>query len=164
MTRWYALDPVDDDFLASAPHVWRYRQHFDATPEQVWESLASDASLSAWGPAITKITWFTPRPFGVGTTREVQTPGGVKVHERFFRWEEGSRYSFEVYEASMPLFKRFAEDYVLSPEGNGTAFDWTVAIEAKGVAALPFKVLSPVIKAAFGRMASDGRRYFAKQA
>jgi hypothetical protein len=39
-----------------------------------------------------------------------------------------------------------------------------VAIEPKGAFALPAKVLSPVLKAAFGRMAADGKRYFAKQA
>jgi hypothetical protein len=29
--------------------------------------------------------------------------------------------------------------------------------------ALPIKVLAPVIKAAFGRMPSDGQKYFAKR-
>jgi hypothetical protein len=30
------------------------------------------------------------------------------------------------------------------------------------VLALPFKALAPVLKLAFGRMASEGKRYFAK--
>jgi polyketide cyclase/dehydrase/lipid transport protein len=164
MTRWHALEPADAGFLSSAPHVWRYRKHFDASPERVWESLTSDESLAAWGKSISEITWLTPRPFAVGTTREVLAPGGVRVRERFFRWEEGKRYSFEVYEATAPIFRRFAEDYAISPEGGGTAFDWTVAVEAKGLAVLPFKVFGPLVKAGFGRIAGDGQRYFAKRA
>jgi hypothetical protein len=54
------------------------------------------------------------------------------------------------------------EDYVLEADGDGTLITWTIAIEPKSALALPFKVLSPVLKAAFGRTAADGRRYFAK--
>jgi hypothetical protein len=89
----------------------------------------------------------------------------TKVHERFFRWEEGHGYSFTVYEANLPVFKRFAEDYVLEPEGlNGdsTRFTWTVAIEPRNAFALTFKPLAPVLKLAFGRMAADGQRFFAR--
>ena len=35
--------------------------------------------------------------------------------------------------------------------------------DGKPAFALPFKLLSPVLKVSFGRMASDGQRYFAKQ-
>ena len=71
-----------------------------------------------------------------------------------------------MYEAKVPIFRRFAEDYVVEPDGpdnQATLFTWTVAIEPKSAFALPFKALSPVIKAGFGRMASDGQRYFARQ-
>ena len=45
-TRWYPLEPTDASFLDSAPHVFRYRKRYAAPPERVWESLASDASIS----------------------------------------------------------------------------------------------------------------------
>jgi hypothetical protein len=98
----------------------------------------------------------------VGTTREVGT-GGTKVHERFFRWDEGQGYSFYVYEGNVPLFKRFAEDYRIEPDGTGTKFTWLVAIEPIGPLRLPFKAFAPVLKAAFGRMAVDGQKYFANR-
>ncbi len=162
MARWFALESVDASVFDSAPHIFRYEKHYDATPERVWESLQSDASLSTWGPSVSSVTWTSPRPFGVGATREVAlAPGVMRVHERFFRWDEGHGYSFYVYEANAPLFRRFAEDYVLTPESTGTRFNWTVAIEPKAALALPFKPLAPVLKAAFGRMASDGQKYFA---
>jgi hypothetical protein len=164
MTRWYPLEPSDAGVLASAPHVFRYRMQYAATPERVWESLASDASLSAWGSSVKQLNWLSPRPFGIGTTREVVlAPGAPRVRERFIRWDEGSGYSFVVYEASVPVFRHFVEDYVIEADGDNTLFTWTVAIEPKRAFAVPFKLLSPVLKVAFGRAASDGKKYFAKQ-
>jgi hypothetical protein len=97
--------------------VFRYQKRFAATPEQVWESLTSDISIAAWGPAIKEVNWTSPRPFGVGTTREVVAPGGSTMRERCFRWDEGSSHAFYVYESKLPIFKRFAEDYVVEPDG-----------------------------------------------
>ncbi|WP_102144823.1 SRPBCC family protein [Mycobacterium hubeiense] len=164
MTRWFPVESADADFLASAPHIFRFHKRFSAPPEKVWESLASDASLSAWGPSVKEVKWTSPRPFGVGTTREVALVGGPRVQERFFRWDEGRGYSFEVTKANAPMFRRMAEDYTVEPDGGvGTLFTWTVAIEPKPAFKVPFRVLAPVVKAAFGRLASDGQRYFAKQ-
>jgi hypothetical protein len=159
---WFALEPAGAELFDTAPHVFRYRKHFAAAPETVWESLVSDESLSAWGKSVTSLTWTAPRPFGLGTTREVVlAPGLAKVHERYFRWDEGTGYSFYVYEANVPMFRRFAEDYTISPEGSGTRYDWAVAIEPRSALSLPFKALAPVLKATFGRMAADGEKHFA---
>ena len=51
MTRWHPLEPADDEFFTSAPHVFRYQKRFAATPEQVWALLTSDISIAAWGPS-----------------------------------------------------------------------------------------------------------------
>lgn len=163
MARWYPLEPADDDFIASAPHVFRYQKRFAAPPAKVWESLTSDESLTAWSSMIKELTWTSPRPFGVGTTREVLPPGGPRVRERYFRWNEGHSHAFYVYESSLPLLRRFAEDYLVEPDGDGTLFTWVVAMEPKGALALPFKVMAPVMKASFGRIPSGGQKYFAKQ-
>lgn len=163
MTRWYPLEPTDADFLESAPHVFTYQKRFAATPQHVWEQLTSDESIAAWGPALKSVTWTSPRPFGVGTTREVAPPVGPRMRERYFRWDDGRRHSFAVYESTAQLFRRFAEDYVVEPDGNDTLFTWTLAIEPRSALALPVKVLAPVIRAAFGRLPSDGQRYWAKR-
>lgn len=164
MTRWYPLDTADADFLATAPHIFRFQKRFAAPPDKVWEQLTSDESLAAWSPMIKEVTWTSPRPFGIGTTREVLPPGGPRVRERYFRWDEGRRrHSFYVYESSLPLFRRFAEDYIVEPDGADTLFTWTVAMEPKGALALPFKVIAPAIKAGFSRIPADGQKYFANQ-
>jgi hypothetical protein len=163
MARWYPLASADADFMVSAPHVFRYEKRFAATPERVWESLTSDESLAAWGPAIKSVTWTSPRPFGVGTTRDVVAPGGAVLRERFFYWDEGRQNSFYAYESSLPLFKRFAEDYLVEADGDHTRFTWVVAIEPKNAMSLPVRALAPVLKAGFGRIPSGGQSYFAKQ-
>ena len=166
MAHWYSVDPVEDDFLVSAPHVFRYSKKFAAPVDEVWGSLTSDDSLAAWGSTVSSVNWLSPRPFGVGTTREVAlAPGLVRVRERFFGWEEGRRYSFCALEANAPLFRHFAEDYVVEPEPSdpgSTRFTWTVALEPAKVLALPFKPLAPVLRLAFGKMAADGERHFVR--
>jgi hypothetical protein len=166
MTRWFAVQSADESLFASAPHVFRYTKQFAAPPERVWESLTSDESLAAWSATMSSVKWTSDRPFGVGTTREVVlAPGLARVRERFFRWDEGHGYSFEVYEANAPVFHRFAEDYVVEPadaSGTATRYTWTVAIEPKPALGLPFKPIAPVLKLAFGRMAADGERYFSR--
>ncbi|BBZ27063.1 polyketide cyclase [Mycolicibacterium madagascariense] len=163
MTRWYSIEPVDGAFFTAAPHVFRYEKRLAAPAETVWESLASDASLSAWSPLVSSVNWTSPRPFGVGTTREVTlAPGLTRIRERFFRWDEGRGYSFAAYEGNLPLLQHFAEDYEVEPDGDGSRLTWTVAIEPKRALALPFVPLAPVLKVAFGRVAVDGQRYFAR--
>jgi hypothetical protein len=162
MTRWHSLDPADADFFGSAPHVFTYQKRFAAPPATVWEQLTSDDSIAAWGPLTKDVNWTTPRPFGVGTTREVVAAGGAVMRERFFIWNEGSRHAFWAYESSLPFFTRFAEDYVVEPDGDATLFTWTLAMEPKGALTLPLKFLAPAVKAAFGRIPSDGQRYWAK--
>jgi hypothetical protein len=164
MTRWYPLESADARFFMAAPLQLHYEKRFAATPDRVWASLASDESLSAWTSAIQRVTWLSPRPFGVGTSREVVLGAGIpRIREHFFRWDEGRGHSFYVTQTTAPLFTRFAEDYVLVQDGDATLFRWTVAIEPKRGLGLPFKALAPALKAAFGRVVSDGQRYFAKR-
>jgi hypothetical protein len=163
MTRWYPLESADADFFESAPHVFTYQKRFAAPPAQVWEQLTSDESITAWGPSTKEVNWTSPRPFGIGTTREVVAFAGAAMRERFFRWEEGSRHSFASYESTLPLFKRFAEDYIVEADGADTLFTWVVAIEPKSGMALPFRLIAPAVKAAFGQIPAGGQRYWAKR-
>jgi carbon monoxide dehydrogenase subunit G len=160
---WHALEPADESFFSTAPHRYRFEIDLDVPPERVWESLQSDESLAAWGPAVRSVRWTSPRPFGVGTTREVALPlGTITVRERFFVWDEGKRYSFYVVEANRPMLKRFAEDYVVEPRPGGSRLTWTVAQEAQPKYRRLVAAGSPVTKLAFGRMASSAKPYFAK--
>jgi hypothetical protein len=162
MTRWYALEPADATIFGTASQIYRFPVRLSVPPERVWESLASDRSLADWGLGVKSLTWTTPRPFGVGTTREVVLPmGTMTVREHFFRWDEGKGYSFYVSEANRPGIRTFAENYELEPDGTGSLFTWTIAIEPAKRAARLMNLTRPINKFAFGQTARGAKKYFA---
>jgi hypothetical protein len=86
----------------------------------------------------------------------------MTVREHFFRWDEGKGYSFYVYETNRPGIKRFAEDYIIEPDGSGSQFTWTIAIEPARRLTPVMKLASPINKQAFGQLARGAKAYFAK--
>lgn len=133
MTRWYPLAPADDDFLGTARVVTTKVLDVDVPVETLWEALAADDAVVSWGPGATKTRWVGPRPYGVGTVREVTMGGVATVREKFYRWDENRRMTFAVVESNRPGIRRFAEDYVVESTPTGSRLTWTVAVEvAKG--------------------------------
>jgi hypothetical protein len=129
---WFPAQPVEEAFLDTAP--LRLTEAFDIprTAAEVWGDLIVDDPLS-WCKLLRGISWTSPRPFGVGTTRTARTIGNASViTERYFRWEEGRRQSFYAVESSVPLFRRLAEDYLVEPTSETACrFTWTIAIEPR---------------------------------
>lgn len=160
---WHPLESVDESFFTTAAHRYEFPIDLDVPPERVWESIASDESVAAWGMGVRSLRWTSPRPFGVGTTREVELPLGLMtVRERFFVWDEGKRYAFEVYEANRRLYRRFAENYVIEERPNGSRLTWTIAVEPRPGLKLLTDLGRPLNRLAFGRFAHGARSYFAK--
>lgn len=129
---WFRNEPVDATFFDSAPVRLSDTFAVSRPAADVWADLTADGTLS-WCRILDDITWTSPRPFGVGTTRTAKSLKGANViHEHYFRWEEGRRKSFYVIDASAPLFKRFAEDYLVEPASdNSCSFTWTIAYESR---------------------------------
>jgi carbon monoxide dehydrogenase subunit G len=154
---------VDESFFVTADHRYEFPIDLDVPPERVWESIASDESVAAWGLGVQSLRWTSSRPFGIGTTREVTLPLGIMtVRERFFVWDEGKRYAFEVYEANRGLYRRFAEDYVVEPRAQGSRLTWTIAIEPQPKLRRLVDLARPLNRLAFGQFARGARSYFAK--
>jgi hypothetical protein len=105
------------------------------------------------------IDWTSPRPFSVGTTREVKVLGGaLKFRERFFLWDQGRRYSFYMTDANVPLFHSIAEDYVVEADGpNRCTFTWTVALAPTALG----RPGGAVYGFLFNRFFKDTTRHFA---
>jgi hypothetical protein len=151
----FALEPADEDFLTSAPVHYSDTFEIPRPAEDIWRELTSDKPLD-WCRVLS-IRWTSPRPFGVGTTRQATVMRGSKVQERYFLWEEGHRHAFYVTEASAPLFRRLAEDYVVEPDGPSRCrFTWTIALEPTLLGRLGGPVNGLILKSLF----SDTRRHF----
>lgn len=153
----FSLQPIDEGFFDSAPNRWADAMDIAQPADRVWAQLTSDDPLT-WCRVLTGITWTSPRPFGVGTTRTARALlGAMVLNERFFRWEEGRRKSFLVEQSSLPLFRRFGEDYLVEPTSDTSCrFTWTIAAEPH-TAARPG---SPVNAMLMRSLFRDTRRHF----
>lgn len=75
--------PVGLDFVDSAPYRIVSTVDLAITPEQLFEVLADENSWPHWATVITEVTWTSPPPRGVGTTRTVKMRGGITGNEEF---------------------------------------------------------------------------------
>ncbi|MDT4916164.1 MAG: hypothetical protein QOH89_864 [Pseudonocardiales bacterium] len=149
----FALKPVDEDFLTSAPQRYSYSMELPVPPEKVWAVLSGDKPLD-WIRGLS-ITWTSPEPRGVGATRHANAGfGAIRLDEQYFIWEEGRRTAFFVTRVNVPLLRRFAEDYTVEPTSGGCRFDWVFAAEPRGPR--PVAAANDLVqKTMFGRMAHD---------
>lgn len=142
---WFQLRPADEAFFDSAPQRHAAVFEIPQPAASVWEALTAENTLD-WCRSLAGVSWTSPRPFGVGTTREVRLPlGAMVLREVYFRWEEGRRKSFYISEATLPLFRRFAEDYLVEEVSpSSSRFTWTLASEpsALGRPGAPLNALS----------------------
>jgi len=154
---WFSAEPVDADFFDTAPFRIGAAFEIPLPAEEVWAELTADNPL-AWCRLLKDVTWTSPRPFGVGTTRTARAMGGLNtIRERFFRWEEGRRKSFYVLEGSLPLFRRFAEDYLVEPTSERSCrFTWTIAAEPRPAA----RIGNPGNRRLLGTLFSDTRKHY----
>lgn len=154
---WFTCQPVDEAVFDHAPLHLRGRFEIPRSAAEVWAELTSDNPL-AWCRILQDVSWTSPRPFGVGTTRTARALHGTNVlKERYFRWEEGRRHSFHVVEASAPLFSWLAEDYLVEPTAEGSCvFTWTIAAQPRGLS----RLASPVNRRLLGTLFRDTRKHY----
>lgn len=153
----FPTQPVQETFFDIAPLRLSETFEIPRTAARVWADLTAENPLS-WCKLLKDITWTSPRPFDVGTTRTARTIGNASVlNERFFRWEEGRRQSFYVLESNVPFFRRFAEDYLVEPTSETACrFTWTIAIEPHPAA----RPTNPVNRLLLSTLFRDTRRHY----
>lgn len=154
---WFSCESADEKFFEAAPV--RLRGVFDvARPAaDVWAELTSERPLH-WCRILDEVRWTSPRPFGVGTTRTVKAlKGASMLEERYFRWEEGRRHSFEVLRTTNPMIRRLAEDYLVEPTGEGSCrFTWLIAVEPRTLA----RPANPVNRRILTTLFSDTAKHY----
>jgi len=102
----HACERVGLEFIDSAPFRFVSTVELAITPEQVFEVLSDAESWPQWATAITKVTWTSAEPFGVGTTRTVDMRGGIVGDEEFLAWEPYSHMAFRFNDASTGASRR----------------------------------------------------------
>ncbi|WP_374021847.1 SRPBCC family protein [Mycobacterium sp. HNNTM2301] len=155
----FPCDRVDLSFIDSAPFVYRNSVDLAITPEQLFEVLADAQSWPRWASVITKVTWTSPEPRGVGTTRVVEMRGGLVGNEEFLAWEPFSHMAFRFNECSTQAVAAFAEDYRVEVIPGGCRLTWTMAQQPAGPARLAMYVVGPLLNLGLRRFLRNLRNY-----
>lgn len=159
MSRMYPCEQVGLDFLERAPQRFTNSVDLAVTPDQVWEVLADAEAWPHWASVITNVTWTSPEPRGVGTTRVVDMRGGIVGSEEFLAWEPGRHMAFRFNESSTSALAVFVEDYRIDATAAGCRLTWTLANRLTGAARLFSPLSAPLMNLAFRRFLANLRRY-----
>ncbi|OBF07603.1 hypothetical protein A5730_12280 [Mycobacterium sp. ACS4054] len=155
----FPCEHVDLGFIDSAPFVFRNSVDLAITPEQLFEVLADAESWPRWASVITKVTWTSPEPRGVGTTRVVEMRGGMVGNEEFLAWEPFSHMAFRFNECSTQAVAAFAEDYRVEVTPGGCRLTWTMAQKPAGPARLAMYAVGPLLNLGLRRFLRNLRSY-----
>ncbi|POM22480.1 Polyketide cyclase / dehydrase and lipid transport [Actinomadura rubteroloni] len=135
------LASVLDDIPRMSRHI-RIRRPVRATPDRLFEIIATGENQAAWAEGYRRTTWHTPVPHGVGTVRDIHLRW-ISVRERMLAWEPGARFAFSSDAMTLPLTRRLIEDIRFRPSGDGHAdLDWQVHYTPSA----PFRPLSGALE------------------
>lgn len=155
---------VDLGFIETAPFRFVSTVDLTITPEQLFEVLSDAESWPHWATVITEVTWTSPEPRAVGTTRTVKMRGGIVGDEEFLAWNPYSHMAFRFNEASTGSIAAFAEDYRVVQTPQGCHLTWVMAMKPNGVAARIGMTLGrPVMGWMFQKFLYNLRDYSAKR-
>jgi hypothetical protein len=163
MTKMFPCERVDVSFTETAPYRFCNSVALAITPEQLFEVLADAESWPHWASVITNVTWTSPEPRGVGTTRTVDMRGDIVGDEEFLVWEPFSRMAFRFNECSTRAVAAFAEDYRVEAIPGGCRMTWTLAQKPAGPAKFAMFAARPLLNLAFRRFLANLRRYTDKR-
>ena len=107
---------------------------------------------------ITKVTWTSPEPRGVGTTRTVKMRG-IVGDEEFIAWEPFTHMAFRFNECSAPVFAALAEDYRVEVIPGGCRLTWTMAQKPARAARMAMPMLAPLLNFVLRRFLRNLRTY-----
>lgn len=159
-----ACQTVDINFLNSASEKVVNVVEVKASPETLFAVFEDENAWPEWFEGINDVTWTSPKPYGVDTTRTVQI-GPLKVWEHFIIWENNKRFSFFFTKTNLPFVKALLEDYQLEKiDDETTRFTYTVAYNPSLLLALSGPIGKAALRRNFGRAAKSLVRYMNNKA
>lgn len=147
---YFACRPFGMADFDAANYRYVTNVELPCTPDALFDVFEDTESWTYWAVGIKKVTWTSPRPFGVGTTRTVTFVDGTEVYERFIAWERGRELAFVLEGHSTEIWHSFGERYRVRDLGNGRChFEWTVSYEPRGGFAKAHPWVKPAMTLAF---------------
>jgi hypothetical protein len=149
MVTMHPCERVELGFIKTAPFRFSNTVELAISGDQLFEVFADAHAWPKWAKAITKVTWTSPEPIGVGTTRTVEMLGGLVGDEEFLAWEPGRFMAFRFNSCSTSVVAAFAEEYRIVPTAQGCRLTWTLAQKPAGPARLGLVVGGPALDLSF---------------
>jgi hypothetical protein len=149
---------TDESFLEDATRRVVVDVDVARPASEVWAELTEDGPMASYCRAISSITWTSPRPFGVGTTRTTRVLGGlITLHEHYPHWQDGRRKVFVGVRTVPPVLRRVSEEYLVEPiDANHCRFRWTAVWEPTPLG----RPIGVIGRAVFASIARDIERHF----
>jgi carbon monoxide dehydrogenase subunit G len=164
VAKTYPCERVDLAFIDDAPFRFVSTIDLSITPEQAFDVLGDETSWPQWATVITKVTWTSPEPRGIGTTRTVDMRGGITGAEEFLAWEPNSHMAFRFNESTSNAIAAFAEDYRVVETADGCHLTWVMAMKPAGIVSrLGMELGTPVMGWLFQRFLHNLNRYANKR-
>ena len=118
----------DTAFLLSCPYFWRTKlkimklgvtRRIKGKKEELWQYLGDFSNIQRFHPML-KGSHFIEGASSceVGSTRQCNMKDGNYLKERIVDWKDGSHYTVDIYETSMPM-KTAKATLGVTPLGNG---------------------------------------------
>jgi uncharacterized protein YndB with AHSA1/START domain len=142
----FRLEERPSGWAQTAPIQIHHELFLPAPPDKVFEVLADSPGWPTWFKGMDRVRIDGPAR-GVGTQRTVWV-GPTRVQEHFIVWEPPHRITLHIVESSSPGLRVMAEDYRISPLGNGSKLAMTVGLEAKG----PLRSVPWLVRFIVGRL------------
>jgi len=142
-----ALEECDECFIEKARYRFVNEISSEASITQTFDVVSGSDLESEWFPDFVSAEWKTPEPHGVGSIR-IYRLKFMTILEEFLVWDRGHRLVFRLNECSLPILRRFLENYVISPRPDGGShLRWEVCYEPRP----SLRFLHPFIRPFFER-------------
>ncbi len=129
----------------------KVQRKINAPSEGLWKYLGDYSNIHRFNPLL-KGSYFSEgsETSEMGSTRHCDLKGGDYIKERVIDWKEGSHYSIEIYETSMPVKNSKATLGVRSLGENQSEVYMNIEMEAK------YRILAPMMYVMFKYIAAPG--------
>ncbi|WP_369187879.1 SRPBCC family protein [Streptomyces sp. R08] len=141
----HSLRPVGLDFIDTAPVRLVFAREMSATPDAVFRALNDD--VPGWAEWFSAVT--SARSVDDGAGRDIRLTGGGHFRETVIAAKPAEVYAYRVDVTNAPGARAMAEEWRLSPAGDGTRVQWTFAVDGSAVFRGAVRVARPGLGRAF---------------
>jgi hypothetical protein len=138
---------VDEHLLETAKARAFAEREMAVSAEQLFATLEDGPSWTKWTGVVREVTWTSPKPFAIGTTRTLKLGGGITFDEVFWAWEPNRRMGFSVAAASIGWLSGLSEVYeIASLSSERCRLRWVLAASFAGALGKTEPGLGPIFQ------------------